>query len=246
MKNWPQGVIVVPMAAIAVRSQRLLSCALRDDGAVERRAPVGLGQEAGDEVGDVDGGERQEDALHLAVAAARHQEPDAEGDRRHGQPRRDVREAEGRGDARELGHGRAEVGDQEGEHRERRHPEAELLADERREALAGHGAHARAHLLRHAEDGRDQQQQPQHAVAVARADHRPRGDAAGVVVGGGGDEARPEDREEDHQAAAADAADEPAAYVAWRLRHRGLLNGRSSAGASSRRAEAPGRWHRRS
>ena len=28
MKNWPQGVIVVPMAAIAVSSHRLLSWAL--------------------------------------------------------------------------------------------------------------------------------------------------------------------------------------------------------------------------
>ena len=44
------------------------------------------------------------------------------------------------------------------------------------------------------------------AVTVPRADHRPHGDAAGLIGGDGGDEARPENCEEDHQAAAADAA----------------------------------------
>ena len=212
---------------------------------MERRAPIRPRQHAGHEIGDVHGGERQEDALDLAVVAARHEQPHAHRDRRHGQPRRDVGQAERGSHARELRHGRAEVGDEEGEHRERRHLEAELLADQRRQTLAGHGPHARAHLLGHRQDGRDEQQQPEQAVAVAGADHRPGGDAAGIVVRGRRDQARPENREEDGEPAAADAADQPAAYTPWRLRHRGLLNGRSSAGASSRRAEAPGRWHRR-
>jgi len=46
-------------------------------------------------------------------------------------------------------------------------------------------------------------QQPQHAVAVPRADHRPGGDAAGVVVRGGGDEARAHQGQEDEEAGCA-------------------------------------------
>ena len=57
----------------------------------------------------------------------------------------------------------------------------------------------------HREDGRDQHEQPDHAVAVAGADHRPGGDAAGVVAGVGGDEARPHHREDDEEPGAADA-----------------------------------------
>ena len=235
MKNWPQGVIVVPMAAIAVRSHRLFELGLGHDGAVDGRAPVGLREHAGDEVGDVHRRERQEDALDLAVVAARHEQPHADRDRRHGQPWRDVGEAERGSHARELRHGRAEVGDEEGEHRERRHLEAELLADQRRQTLAGHGAHACAHLLRHRQDGRDEQQQPQHAVAVAGADHRPGGDAAGIVVRGRRDEARPEDREEDGEPAAADAADHSVSDCPRRASHRTLAVRRRTARAAARR-----------
>ena len=46
-----------------------------------------------------------------------------------------MREAERRGDARELRRRGPEVRDQQGEHRERGHLEAELLADERRQPL---------------------------------------------------------------------------------------------------------------
>ena len=87
-----------------MRSQRLFELHLRHDRAVRGGAPVGLRQEAGDEVGDVHRGERQEDALHPAVGAARDQQPHADGDRRARPARRDVGEAEGGGDARELGH----------------------------------------------------------------------------------------------------------------------------------------------
>ena len=128
------------------------------------------------------------------------------GDQRHRHPGGHAEEAEAGGHAGELGHRGAEVGDEHGEHGEGRHPQAEALADEGRQAFAGDGPHARAHLLGDGQDGGDEQQHPEQAIAVPGAGDGPRGDAAGVVVGVGRDEPRAHDRQEHEQTAAAYAA----------------------------------------
>ena len=247
MKNWPHGVSVVPMAAMTVKIHRLFHWMYGCVAPCSAAPQSGLARMPGDDVGEQHEAEDEEHPLHLAVRAAGDEQPDAHGDDGHGHVGRHVEEAARRGDARELRHGGAEVGDHRGEDREGGDLEAEVLADEAGEPASGDDADAGVHLLDDGEDGRDQHQQPDHAVAVARADHRPGGDAAGVVAGVGGDEAGPHHRQDDEEPGAADAAGQPqAAYPARSLRHRrGLLNGRSSAGASSRRAEAPGRWRRR-
>ena len=65
----------------------------------------------------------------------------------------DAEQLEAARDAGELRHDVAEVRDDEREHQEERHAEAELLADEIAQALAGDRAHPRRHLLH--DDQRD-------------------------------------------------------------------------------------------
>ena len=79
--------------------------------------------------------------------------------------------------------------------REHRPADPVLLADQLGQALAGDGAHARGHLLHDDQRDRDQHHHPQQAVAVAGADRRVGGDAAGVVAGVRGDQAGAEEPE---------------------------------------------------
>ena len=83
------------------------------------------------------------------------------------------------------------------DHHEERDPQAEFLADQIGQPLAGHRAHARAHLLRHDQQQRDGNQRPQRQIAVLRAGLRIGEDAAGVVIDVGGDESRADDRQKD-------------------------------------------------
>ena len=104
-------------------------------------------QDGGDGIGEEGKRHRQEDLLDAAVGAARDQQPDA---------------SAASGTAMYLGMPKSSeaaampansemvmqgVGDQEGQHGEGRAAHAEALADQVGEALAGGGAHARAHLL---------------------------------------------------------------------------------------------------
>ena len=110
----------------------------------ERRGlPVGMRQHAGDDVADVERRRGQEDLLDARRTC-----------RGRRAPRRRTRttgttmyfdmpnSSQAARDAGELGDDVAEVGDDEREHHEERQPEAELLADEIAQALAGDGAHA--------------------------------------------------------------------------------------------------------
>ena len=100
----------------------------------------------------------------------------------------------GGADPDELRERGAEVGDEQRHDDERRHPHAEVLAHEVREAHAGHGAEPRAHLLHDDQCDEDDDDHPQQLVAVAGAGGGVRGDAAGVVAGVGCDQSGAEDR----------------------------------------------------
>ena len=93
-------------------------------------------------------------------------------------------------DAGELGDDVAEVDDDEQDHHDEGHAEAELFADEVAEAFAGDDAHAGAHLLHDDEREGDGDHRPEEGVAELRASLRVGEDAAGVVVDVGRDEAR--------------------------------------------------------
>ncbi len=111
----------------------------------------------------------------------------------------DVEELHAAGDAGELGDDVAEVDDDEQDHDDEGHAEAELFADEVAEALAGDDAHAGAHLLHDDEREGDGDHRPEERVAELGAGLGVGEDAAGVVVDVGGDEARAEDGKEEDQ-----------------------------------------------
>ena len=168
--------------------------------------PVGLHQEARDDVRDIQEATKQEDLLDALVVAFHHQEPHGHGRDRHGDVAADMKQFERTGDARELRHHVGHVGQHQQGHHEERHAQAELFADQVGEALARDRAHARAHLLRDDEDQGDGQQRPQGKIAKAGAGRRIGKDAARIVIDVGGDEPRPEDREE-NQHVIAEAAE---------------------------------------
>jgi hypothetical protein len=74
--------------------------------------------------------------------------------------------------------------------------QAELLADEVAEALAGDHAHAGAHLLDHDERNGDGNDGPEQRVAVLRTCLGVGEDAAGVVIDVGGNESGAENGQE--------------------------------------------------
>ena len=143
--------------------------------------PVGVPQHRRDGVGDEDESHEQEDALGVAVGAEQDQGPDDDGGDRHAEIAGHPEEAEGRGDAPELGHHEAEVGDGEGEDGEGSEPERELLADERGQSLAGVDGEPGHHLLDHDIEDRDDDHEEQRPVAELRPGRRVGHDAPGVV-----------------------------------------------------------------
>ena len=159
---------------------------------MERVVPIGLRQERRDDVGDEHEREDEEHLLDALVAAADDQQPHGDRGDRHGDVARHAEHLHARRDAGELRERGAHVADEQGEHRKRREADAEALADERGESLAGDGAHlGRGHLdhqQQHAHHGDD----PQRGVAEFGADGGVRRDAARVVSRHGGDNARAE------------------------------------------------------
>ena len=81
--------------------------------------------------------------------------------------------------------------------------EAEFLANEIAQSLAGDGAHPRRHLLDDDQRDRDRDHRPEQRVAELRARLRVGEDPARVVVDVRGDEAGPDDREQQHETARA-------------------------------------------
>ena len=68
--------------------------------------------------------------------------------------------------------------------------QAEFFADQVAQAFAGHGAHARAHLLHYDQRDRGRNHRPQEQVAELRAGLRIRQDAVGIVVDVRGNKSR--------------------------------------------------------
>jgi hypothetical protein len=92
------------------------------------------------------------------------------------------------GDANELGNHVGVVDHHEQYHQHKGEAQAELLADQVAQALAGDHAHAGAHLLHHDQRDGDGNDGPQQGVPVLRAGLGVGEDAAGVVIDVGGDE----------------------------------------------------------
>ena len=130
-------------------------------------------------------------AFGVAVGTEEHERPD--GDRGDGDRdvARHVEELERGGDAAELGHHQADVGDGEGGDGEGGETEVELLPDEGGQALAGVGRQPGHHLLDDDVGHRDQHHQEEGAVDELRPGGRIGDDAAGVVAGGGRDQPWP-------------------------------------------------------
>ncbi len=98
--------------------------------------------------------------------------------------------------AGELGHGVAQVGDDEHQDKQDRQLDAEVLPDQVRQPFAGDHAHAGAHLLYDDQGHGDGNQCPQQVVAEVSAGDGVGGDAAGIIVHAGRDDARADDRQE--------------------------------------------------
>ena len=170
-------------------------------------APVGMGEERREDVGDEDERNRQEDPLDRPVAREQDQRPDEHRDKGHGDIPRDAEDLEGRRGARELGDGVGQVGDQQDEHRESRPADAEAIADQVREALPGDDAQAGGDLLDDGQDDDRDREDPEQPEARLGAHHAVGGDATGIVAGDAGDQPGAHDREECQQPApAAEAA----------------------------------------
>jgi hypothetical protein len=82
------------------------------------------------------------------------------------------------------------------------HANAEALADQAGQTLAGGQAHARADFLRHEQGDLSYEQHPQQVVAVARAGDRVGRDSARIVVGEAGDDARSQDGQDRRESGA--------------------------------------------
>ena len=146
---------------------------------------------------------QNEDLLGDPVGAAHHEQPDDHRSDRDRHVLRDVCEREGGADTDELADADAEVRHQHRGRRERRPPDAVLLANQLGEALARHRPHACRHLLDDDQRHRDQDHHPDQVVAVPGADCGVSGDPAGVVTGVRRDQAGAENSEESEKAGGA-------------------------------------------
>ena len=108
-----------------------------------------------------------------------------------------MKQLEGTGDPGKVSHDIGEVHQHQQRHDEKRHAQAELFANQVREALAGNRAHARAHLLSENQGDGDWRQRPEREIPETRPGLRIRDDAAGVVIDNRGNESRAEDPQED-------------------------------------------------
>ena len=163
-----------------------------------RRLPVRMRQQPGDDVADVEPRRRAgRSSRRCAVGAAHDERPDDDRRQRHDdvtsrQPNSSRLLATPANSATTL----PKLVTTSASISQERHAEAELLADQVAQPLAGDGAHARRHLLDDDQRDRDRDHRPQQRVAELRAGQRIGEDAAGVVVDVGGDEPGTDDREE--------------------------------------------------
>ena len=176
--------------------------------------PVGVHEEAGDDIGQVDDGEAQQHPLHDRVAAPDHQQPDQDRRDRHRDVLGHAEQFHPGRDTGELGDRRERVGDQQKGHRESGAADAEALPDQVGQALPGDHPQPGAHLVDDDQAERYDDQQPQHLEPELGAGLGIGGDAAGVVVGVGGDQAGADDGQQDEDAAVAAEALEHALHFA--------------------------------
>ena len=126
----------MPIRPTTVTSHPAFAVERRDERAVHDRAPVGLGLNAGDDVAQVDQREDDEDALDDLVVEAQHEEEDDDDRERDDDVAREVEDlAPAAMPANSVAVIRVLMRNST-RHREERHPDAEVLADQTGEALA--------------------------------------------------------------------------------------------------------------
>ena len=108
-----------------------------------------------------------------------------------------LKQPERTGDTGEVRHHVGQVRQHQQRHQDERGAQSELFANQVGKAFARHGAHPRAHFLRHDQQQGDRQQCPQRQISVLGARLRVREDAARVVIHNGRDEPGTDDGEED-------------------------------------------------
>ena len=156
-------------------------------------------QQTGDDVADVEGGGEQKDLLDAAVGSLDDEHPYDHRRDRHDDVSRHSKQLETACDAGEIGHDVAEVRDDQRQHQEERHAEAEFLPDQIAQAFPRRGPHACRHLLHDDQRGRDRNHGPQERVPELCSRQRIREDAARVVVDVSCDEPRADHRKRDRQ-----------------------------------------------
>ncbi len=119
----------------------------RHEGRFHRVGPVGMGQHPGDDIGDVEERSGQKDLFNRLVIALDHDQPDNQRADRNADPARHMKRLQAGGHSDELGHHVGKIDDDQGSHHQEGRPQAVFFADQIAQSLAGHGAHARAHLL---------------------------------------------------------------------------------------------------
>ena len=202
------GVMVVPTTATSSSSCAGARSRCGVTSALPDRAPVGIGQDRREDVGEEHDDDRQEDALDRPIAGLDDERPDGHADDRHDDVARDPEHLERRRRAGELGHRVGDVGDQQDGHRERRRAHPEPVADEVRQALPGDHAEPGRHLLDDGQDDDRDREDPQQGQPGLGAHHAVGRDPARVVAGDPGDQPRPHDGQERDQPAP--AAEPPA------------------------------------
>ena len=110
---------------------------MRPDRIGDHRMPVRVPENGSNRIGDENERKEQEHPLGVAVGTEENERPDGDGGYGYGQVARDAEEIERSGNAAELGHHEAEVGDGKGRDSKGRDPKRELLSDERSQTFAG-------------------------------------------------------------------------------------------------------------
>jgi hypothetical protein len=164
-----------------------------------------VGEQAGHDIGDEDGAQREQDVLDPAKGAPQDQDADRGGGERHAHVAAGARQhLHAGGDARELGADGAEVGYQQRGQRPVGRP-AVAFAHQTHEALPGDHACAGGELVEDDQGNRREREHPQQPVPVVRAQDGVRGDSGRVVIGQAREQARAEHRDERKRSGAAAA-----------------------------------------
>ncbi len=163
--------------------------ARRLEGGDKSLFPTGAGQHSGDDVGKVEKRRREKNLLDALIGALDDQQPNRCGSHRHADVTRDVKQLQAAGDAGELRHHVAEVGDDQPQHHEKRDPQSVLFADEVAEPFSGDRAHAGRHFLHDDEGDGHGDHDPQQQISELRAGGGVGVNSTGVVVDVSRDEA---------------------------------------------------------